>query len=149
MTADRDPDIRTMQAADYDAVCALWTAAGLGSIRRQGRDSSDAMQRQLAHPETVYLVAEDRGRIVGVVLGTHDQRKGWINRLAVHPDYRRQGLARRLIATCEAALLAQGIRIIAALVEPGNASSMQLFESAGYAEYEGIRYYRKKRDQDV
>jgi len=36
--------------------------------------------------------------LVGSVLASHDERKGWLNRLAVAPNHRRRGPARRLIA---------------------------------------------------
>ena len=41
------------------------------------------------------------GKLVGIVVATHDGRKGWINRLAVHPDYRRRGIAKKLIEEAE------------------------------------------------
>ena len=107
------------------------------------------MLKQLQHSFSTYLVAEQQGRLVGVVLGTHDGRKGWINHLAVHPDYRRQGLAQRLLAACEQALHAQGIEIIAALVERDNASSAAFFERAGYAADVPIFYYRKRARPDI
>lgn len=136
--------IRPMRPADYAAVRAVWEAAGL-SIRPAGRDTEVTISAQLRQFSDTYLVAERDGRIVGVVLGTHDGRKGWINRLAVHPDYQRQGLARRLVEACEAALAAHGIEIFAALVEPGHDASEALMRAAGYDDFGPIKYYRKLR----
>jgi ribosomal protein S18 acetylase RimI-like enzyme len=49
--------------------------------------------------------------IGGVVMGTYDGRRGWIFRLAVHPAYRRHGLATELVGVAGqrggAALLAE------------------------------------------
>ncbi|HIM37810.1 MAG TPA: GNAT family N-acetyltransferase [Dehalococcoidia bacterium] len=47
------------------------------------------------HSASVVLVAEQHHRIVGSVIGTFDGWRGKIYRLAVDPDYRRQGLARK------------------------------------------------------
>lgn len=140
--------IRPMQPDDYSAVRALWQAAGL-SIRPDGRDAEAAVRAQLAYFPDTYLVATDAGRIVGVVFGTHDVRKGWINRLAVHPDYQRQGVALRLVEACEQAFDARGIGIFAALVEGENPQSEALFQRAGYAEFGPIKYYRKRRYPEV
>ncbi|HNQ23149.1 MAG TPA: GNAT family N-acetyltransferase [Phycisphaerae bacterium] len=140
--------IRPARTEDYDAIVAVWQAVGL-SFCQEGRESQEAFGRQLEHFHGLYLVAQHGRRVVGVVLGSHDQRKGWINRLAVLPAYRRQGIAQQLVRACEAALLAAGIEIFAALIEPENDASAALFERLGYRNDVPARYYRKRRRPDV
>ncbi len=134
-------------AGDHARLIALWKAAGL-ETKPQGRDSLDAFEHQLAlGTQRVIGVENETGELVGAVISTHDGRKGWINRLAVHPDYRRQGMALVLIRAAEAALREQGITIVAALIEPGNDASVALFEKAGYLDWPGMHYV-SKRDSD-
>jgi ribosomal protein S18 acetylase RimI-like enzyme len=140
--------IRPIAAGDYPAVRELWRAAGL-SVRPHGRDAQPEFLRQLAAFQTSYLLAERDGKIVGVILGTHDLRRGWLNRIAVHPDHRRQGIARTLIAACEQALHAQGIGIIVSLVEEENTASAQLFADAGYSAQIPVRYFYKRSRPDI
>ncbi len=109
----------------------------------------DAFAAQLAEFPQTYLGAEAEGRLIGVVLGTHDHRKGWINHLAVHPDYRRRGLGLRLLRACEMTLEQCGIEIIAALIEEGNSPSIALFERGGYLADVPVHYYRKLRRPDI
>ena len=98
--ASRRIRIRRLRLSDYDGVIALLAVAKMNPHTR-GRESPKAFARQLdAHPST-YLGAFDGDSLVGVVFGTHDSRKGWVNRLAVHPDHRRQGIATRLARECE------------------------------------------------
>ncbi|MBI4719387.1 MAG: GNAT family N-acetyltransferase [Planctomycetes bacterium] len=134
--------IRPARIEDYDEILAMWRAGGL-SARPAGRESPAAFARQLAAFDGLYLVAVDAARIVGVVLGSHDLRKGWINRLAVLPGYRRRGVGAALVRACDAALRAAGIEIVAALVETDNPASCALFESVGYRADVPVRYYRK------
>ena len=94
-------------------------------------------------------LAIDGGRIVGVVLGSHDHRKGWINRLAVLPEYRRRGMASVLMSACEAAIGAHGIEIVAALVESDNEASHAFFERLSYRADVPVRYYRKLSRPDI
>ena len=138
----------TLTAADYDAVVDLWQQAGL-PIKPAGRDSREQFEAQLAGDLQVVLGVRDGARLVGVVVTTHDGRKGWINRLAVHPDYRRHGLGRRLIEGAEQVLHDQGMSIIAALIEDGNTASLTLFEQAGYVDYPGLHYVSKRESHDV
>jgi ribosomal protein S18 acetylase RimI-like enzyme len=140
--------IRPIVAEDYAAVRQLWDAAGL-SARPRGRDAQPAFLRQLAAFPTTYLLAEWDGRLVGVILGTHDLRRGWLNRIAVHPEYRRRGIARRLIAACEQALQAEGIGIIVSLVEEENSASARLFADAGYSAQIPVRYFHKRARPDI
>ncbi len=135
--------------ADYERVIALWEAAGL-HFKPTGRDSREAFEQQLdSGIQTALGVEDDAGALVGVVLATHDGRKGWINRLAVRPGYRRQGVATALIRAAEDALRAKGIAIFAALIEPGNEGSVRLFEAAGYTDWPGIHYVSRRDREDV
>ena len=94
---------------------ALWRVAGL-HVRLQGRDSRASIAVQLRKNRGLYLGAFDGQELVGLVLATHDTRKGWINRLAVRPTNRRRGIASKLVRAAERALLSRGIRLTAALI---------------------------------
>jgi len=138
----RPISIRPALADDYPAIVLVWRAAGL-KPDLTARDSERAFLSQLARFASSYLVATEGDRIVGVVLGSHDERKGWINRLAVTPECQRRGIATALARECETALRAAGMPILAALVEPENAASRRVFEKLGYATDVEVTYFRK------
>jgi ribosomal protein S18 acetylase RimI-like enzyme len=140
--------IRPASESDYDAVVVVWTASGL-RVSPAGRESRENFIRQLQRFPDLYLVAEAAGRIVGVCLGSHDARKGWINRLAVLPECRRRGVASALVQACDQAIRRQDIEIVCALVEAQNAESCALFESLGFASDVPVRYYRKRSRPDA
>ena len=135
--------IRDLRLEDYEAVTRLWTEAGL-PFRPHGRESVAKMALELTRGTAVFLVAEDRGALVGVALGTHDGRKGWINRLAVASDYRRRGIGARLVSEVEVRLAEMGIDIIAALIETHNEDSLTFFRSIGYLHDPEIEYVSKR-----
>lgn len=138
-----------IQKSEYDEIVALWEAAGL-HFKPNGRDSREAFARQLDRGTQAALgVRTEDGRLVGVVLPTHDGRKGWINRLAVDPAFRRQGIALTLIRAAEDWLRAQGITIFAALIEPGNDTSLATFAAASYVDWPGLHYVSKRDTEDV
>ena len=142
------PAIRELRIEDYDQLIKLWNEAGLPS-RPFGRDTRKAIENQLRLRTAIYLIVEIEGRIVGSVLGTHDGRKGWINRLAVLPELQHRGIARQLVREVEKRLAACDIHIVACLIESWNGASLEVFKRLGYEPLEGMHYLRKRDRSDV
>ena len=140
--------ILDLSATDYDDLMALWASAGL-PFKPHGRDTRAAFERQLSQPMAIYLGAFHGGELAGAVLGTHDGRKGWINRLAVQPNRRGRGMGRALVEAVEARLGQQGIEITAALIEAWNGTSFEVFRALGYVHHAGIHYLSKRARPDV
>jgi ribosomal protein S18 acetylase RimI-like enzyme len=137
------PALRRLTIDDHEAILALWQRAGLHSIRPEGRDSRSEFEKQFAGGQIAIGLEED-GQLIGVVLATHDTRKGWINRLAIDPDQRRKGYGEQLVHAAEDALHEAGMHLIAALIEEGNDASLALFEKLGYAAHSKIVYVSKR-----
>jgi N-acetylglutamate synthase len=139
--------IREFRIDDYDDVIELWGNAGI-HYKPNGRESRARIEKEIKSGQAVFLVAAVDNRIVGVVLGTHDGRKGWINRLAVTKEFRRQNIASKLVSAVEAKLNKLGIEIISCLIEPENDISRQFFNQLGYTKVP-VEYYSKKQSADV
>lgn len=140
--------VRKFRMDDYDPLMAIWDKAQL-PYKPRGRDRRDEIEKEIKKPNAVFLVAEVAGQLVGSILATHDGRKGWINRLAVSPAFRRRGIAKKLVAEAENRLTDQGIEIVACLIEDWNADSKRFFESIGYNRFDKISYFTKKKHADV
>ena len=138
-----NPELRSLGSGDVDSLIGLWRDSGL-PFKPTGRDSKEELERQLVLPQINVIGLFDRDRLVASVFVTHDGRKGWINRLAVLPDFRRQGLGRMLIEAAEKWLVQEGMGIFACMIEPGNQVSNAVFESSDYKLFEGMYYYTKR-----
>ena len=98
---------RPMQLGDYDALMRLWNSCDGLSLR--DADSSDGIDRYLRRNPGLSFVASNQGVIVGSLMAGHDGRRGYIQHLAVDPEFRQQGVAARLLEHCLDALRAEGI----------------------------------------
>lgn len=90
------------------------------------------------------FVTEFAGRLIGAVIVSHNYRKGWINRLAVRPNFRNKGIAKELVKYSEKWLRNEGIQIIACLIENWNNISMELFQDLEYEKHNDIKYFTKR-----
>ncbi len=138
-------EIRELQGGDYEALCGLWREARL-PFKPNG---NDRLVREIEGDCSIFLAAEEDGALVGAVLGTHDGRKGWINRLAVRPSHQQRGIASALVAAVGQRLEARGIEIVTCLIEDWNETSMTVFERLGYKRHDDILYYSKRRSSEV
>ena len=68
----------------------------------------------------------------GYLLCGADSTHGFIQRLAVHPQQRRRGIARMLLARSLGWLAALGVRSTWVNTEPDNAAALQLYIAAGF-----------------
>jgi len=141
-------EIRKLTIGDYEEMVRLWSRAKL-PFKPKGRDSKEAIAAQIAANPEFFLGALEGNRLVGTVIISCDMRKGWINRLAVDPAYKRRGIAKVLIAESEKTLRKQGIRIFCALIEDYNVASRELFRECGYVEHRDIAYFSKRDSDEV
>ena len=140
--------IRPIDSTDYDALIALWQRAGL-QHRPKGRDSFESMKDEFQRMETGFLGMFDGDKLIGSIIATSDGRRGWLNRLAIDPDYRGRGLAGKLIAEGEQFIFNLGIKIISCLIEEENSPSITAFTKAGYVVHPDILYLSKRESADV
>ena len=140
--------IREYRIEDYDNLINLWKEAYLVH-RPKGRDRQDKIENELRQNTSIFLVAELNGELIGSVFGSHDGRKGWINRLAVDPDFRKKDIAKKLVYEVENKLDELGIDIVACMIEGWNKESMKVFEKLGYEKYPDVAYYTKRKNWDV
>jgi ribosomal protein S18 acetylase RimI-like enzyme len=121
--------IRACRLEDIEGVLELWRQA---DATPSVTDNADDLRRAITDSPANVFVAEIGGRLIGSIIGTFDGWRGNIYRLAVHPDFRRHGVARALVAEVEKKLAEQGAKRITALVEKDHPFAMSFWESVGY-----------------
>jgi len=127
------PEEWTIRAAGGDdaaAVLDLWrVASSLPSVT----DSEAGIERLLRHDPRSLLVAAADDSVLGTLIAAWDGWRGSFYRLAVHPDWRRRGVAASLVRAGEARLAGLGAIRLTAIVASDEAAARLLWQSLGYA----------------
>lgn len=129
--AEAELAIRTMTAADYDAVLALWRATeGIGL---SAADERGPIEAYLARNPGMSRVAFRGSALVGAVLCGHDGRRGYVHHLAVAPSERGRGLGRRLMDEVLGELARAGIGKANIVVYGANTDGQAFWRATGWA----------------
>ncbi len=103
-------------------------------LHENGEDTKEGIDAYLLrNPDCSYVAVEEEV-IVGAILAGHDGRRGFINHLAVAPEYRKQGIATKLIQLAEDAFKKNGIHKSALFVLKDNYSGIEFYKKIGWKE---------------
>ena len=122
--------IGACRAEDRDGVVALWRAIFPGYTD----DPAAQLALALANPSCAVFVARDEAGLAGTAMAGSDGIRGWLHYVAVAQDRRGRGIARALVAHCEAWLAGQrGVTKVNLQVRGDNAPVISLYQRLGYA----------------
>ena len=135
--------IRKIDPSEYKSLINIWIKSSL-PYKPEGRDTEQNILNQIQVKTHRFFVAEVNKELVAVVIASHNGRKGWINRLAVVPEFRGKGIATALLNKSEEFFLSNSVNIFACLIEDWNDISMEYFENKNYRSHKDIVYFTKK-----
>ena len=109
--------------------------------------SEKSVASELTNPLSLWLVALDDDRVAGYVGSQSVMGESDMMNVAVHPDYRRQGIAEKLCLSLVEALSGKGNHSLTLEVRASNAPAKALYEKLGFQQV-GLRknYYRNPRE---
>lgn len=112
--------------------------------------SKEAFYQELKNLLAFYLVALDKDKVVGYIGSWIIFDECHITNVAIHPQYRRQGIAKNLIKILKDTVKIRGVTGITLEVRLSNHSAQNLYKSLGFIEC-GIRkgYYTDNNEDAV
>ncbi|MGW7516369.1 N-acetyltransferase family protein [Streptomyces sp. NPDC054796] len=133
-------DVRPMALDDLSAVLALGNSVYDTAVMPYTGWSLTAVATHLdaSAPACRVAVSTDGGRLAGFVLGSmsFEQRDDWgyLEWIAVDPDFQGHGVAGRLVRACCEALESAGATCVVTDVEVDNTASSALMRRNGFTE---------------
>lgn len=139
-------NIREMAETDYDQVYQLWLSC-VGMGLNDLDDSKEGIARFLQRNPQTCLVAVENQTIIGAILVGSDGRRAYIYHTAVHPNYRRRGIARQLVETVLTVLDELKIHKVALVVFKRNTEGNRFWEKLGFSVREDLIYRNQARTE--
>ena len=109
--------------------------------------SENSVASELENRLSLWLVALDGDTVAGYVGSQSVLDEADMMNVAVHPDYRRQGIGRDLVLALADTLKEKGIKGLMLEVRQSNAPAIALYEQLGFCQV-GLRpnYYRNPKE---
>ena len=111
--------------------------------------SLDTINSMLIAETSYTLVTEDEDKIIGYINFNIAVDEAELIKVVVDSDYRRQGLAGRLISSAVETLKEQGVKIIFLEVRVDNIPAKNLYEKYGFIKYFTREKYYNGIDADL
>ena len=128
-----------MTIADYEKVYALWMSCknmGFNDID----DSKEGIARFLERNPNTSFVAIENDELLGIILGGHDGRRGYIYHMSVAENHRKKGIGSALVEKCLESFKNEKISKVALLVFKYNEAGNTFWEKQGFILREDINY---------
>jgi ribosomal protein S18 acetylase RimI-like enzyme len=122
--------IRPFELEDENAVVELWQRCDL--LRPWNNPHRDIQRKLRVNPEW-FLVGALDGQIIATVMAGYEGHRGWLNYLAVVPEFQRQGFARAIIDEAERLLRAAGCAKINLQIRTSNQGVIECYRRLGYS----------------
>ena len=124
-------DITEYKEKHAGEVIALWFECEL--IIPSNNPRRD-IERKLKVDRDLFLVGIKSEKLIASVMGGYEGHRGWINYLAVDPEYRNNGYGRLIMRAVEKRIRAKGCPKINLQVRNSNDTVIKFYKSLGYAD---------------
>lgn len=136
--------IRPYHQSDESSIITQWERCDL--IRPWNNPQKDISRKLQVQPE-LFLVGVLDGEIIASAMAGYEGHRGWINYLAVAPNYRHQGFGRKIMLEVERLLELAGCPKINLLIRTSNTAAVKFYKSLGY-EIDEVLSMGKRLDSD-
>src|SRR5205823_6335574 len=109
-----------MNISHFPEAYQLW-GLSKGTARTVGDTEKEIKFYLDRNPGTSFVCLDKAtNKLIGTILCGHDGRRGFIYHLAVHPDFRKRSIGKKLVETALAKLKAAGIQRCIIMVKEMN-----------------------------
>lgn len=91
------------------------------------------IEMKIKNKDGLFFVAEKNQYIIATVMAGYDGHRGWIYSIAVHPDYRKQGIGSDLLTFIQGKLNSLGCLKVNLQIMEGNEAVQKFYKANGFS----------------
>ncbi|MFX1311505.1 MAG: GNAT family N-acetyltransferase [Promethearchaeota archaeon] len=113
----------------YEDIIKLWKKAG---INLGSSDTREEVKRMLQRNPNLFLIGKLHNKIICVVMGGFDGRRGYVHHLAVDPDYQKKGYGKKIMDELIERFRKRGVHKIHLFIERKNQEVVSFYKTLGW-----------------
>ncbi|MCK4380073.1 MAG: GNAT family N-acetyltransferase [Candidatus Lokiarchaeota archaeon] len=113
----------------YEEIVLLWRKAG---ISVGSSDTREELERVLQRNPNLFLIGKKLNKVIGVVIGGFDGRRGYVHHLAVDPDYQKKGYGKMIMDELIEKFRKIGVHKIHLFIEKYNKNAVEFYRHLGW-----------------
>ena len=121
--------IEKFKIESYDEVVGLWRKAGIEIV---SSDTIDEVTRVLNRNPDLFLIGRVQEKIIAVVMGAFDGRRGYVHHLAVDPDYQKMGFGKSIMEALIEQFRTKNIQKVHLFIEKTNKPVVEFYNNLGW-----------------
>ena len=113
----------------YEEIVMLWRKAG---ISVGSSDTREELERVLQRNPNLFLIGKLDNKVISVVSGGFDGRRGYVHHLAVDPDYQKKGYGKMIMDDLIEKFRKIGVHKIHLFIEKYNKNVVEFYRNLGW-----------------
>ena len=135
--------IRPFKEGDEEALVTLWNMC---KLTVPWNNPHKDIARKLKVQAELFLVGYLEDKLIASVMAGYDGHRGWINYLAVHPDFQGRGYGKQLMDNVENGLRELGCPKINLQIREENDKVFTYYQKLGFVEEKRINMGKRLED---
>ena len=135
--------IRPLKEGDEEALVSLWNMC---KLTVPWNNPYKDIARKLKVQAELFLVGYLEDKLIASVMAGYDGHRGWINYLAVHPEFQGRGYGNQLMDNVETRLRKLGCPKINLQIREGNDKVLSYYQKLGFVEEKRISMGKRLED---
>ena len=122
-------NIEKFSMKNYEEVIKLWrkTRISVGST-----DTKEELKKMLKRNPQLFLIGKIDEKLISVVMGGFDGRRGYVHHLAVDPDYQKKGYGKLMMDELMKKFRELGVHKVHLFIEKWNKEVVEFYYNLGW-----------------
>ena len=113
----------------YHEIIALWKRSG---IEVSSSDTRDEIAKMLKRNPDLFLIGKENEKVIAVVMGAFDGRRGYVHHLAIDPDYQKKGYGKTMMDELIEKFQIKKVHKVHLLIEKSNKEVADFYRKLGW-----------------